>query len=276
MEKVTDWVRLWRELVEVQPPRVWKKGRAGKKRTEAPKGAASIERRWVKPDSGWNFILSQLDANPDATVLDIGAGTGAWAVLLAQHARQVTAVEVLPVMIEALEENLAAEGITNVEIVRGAWPEVPVAPHDFTLCSHGIYGSPDLPAFIRRMVEVTRRTCFLVMRVPTADGVMAEAATHIWGQPYDSPNFQVAYNVLLQMGIYPNVLMEGTGIWRPWTNASLEEALDKVKRRFGLGESHEHDPFLMDLLRQRLNYEEGQYVWPAGARSALVYWDVAQ
>ena len=103
---------------------------------------------------------------------------------------------------------------------------------------------------------------------------MAEAATRIWGHPYDSPNFQVAYNVLLQMGIFPNVLMENTGLWKPWVSASLEDALSEMKRRFGLGPVGEYDDFLMELLRRRLTFEAGQYVWPRSVRSALVYWNV--
>jgi hypothetical protein len=103
---------------------------------------------------------------------------------------------------------------------------------------------------------------------------MAEAAMRIWGHPHDSPNFQVAYNVLMQMGICANVLMENSGLWDPWTSASFEAALDEVKRRFGLGPVSEYDDFLTDLLRRRLTLVDGQYVWPRGVRSALVYGDV--
>jgi hypothetical protein len=68
--------------------------------------------------------------------------------------------------------------------------------------------------------------------------------------------------------------MEDTGLWRPWTHDSLEEAVAEVKRRFGLPEVSEHDAFLRDLLQRRLDQRDGQWVWPRGVRSALVYWDV--
>jgi SAM-dependent methyltransferase len=281
MEKATDWIGLWRELVEAQ-----EKIRAARKRAQARKDDAwttkarsldaKLRRRWAKPDSSRQTVIAALRAAPASTVLDIGAGTGAWACLLARHVRLVTAVEPSPAMIEVMEENLAAEGIENVEIVRGAWPDVTVATHDFSLCSHSMYGYPDLPFFIERMVAFTHKTFFLVLRAPLADGVMAEAAMRIWGQPHDSPNFQVAYNALLQMGLYPNVLMEDAGVWRPWTSTSLEEALTRVKRKFGLGSPSEHDGFLEELLRRRLTWRNGQYEWPGGMRSALVYWDVTQ
>jgi hypothetical protein len=42
--------------------------------------------------------------------------------------------------------------------------------------------------------------------------------------------------------------MEETGLWEPWGSANPEEAVAKVKRRFGLGERSEYDAFLHDLM----------------------------
>jgi SAM-dependent methyltransferase len=278
LEKITDWNSLWRELVEI-------KSRSRKRdvgaepvtdvwRAKVHEFDEGVNRRWAKPDSSRAFILSQLDAN--STVLDIGAGTGAWSIFLARRARHITAVEPSPAMIETMRENLAAEGITNVAIVQGAWPDVPVESHDFSLCSHAMYGYPDLPAFIARIVACTRRMCFLLLRAPTLDGVRAKGAQHIWGHPLDSPNFTIAYNILLQMGIYANVLMEDTGLWEPRTSASLQDALSDLQRHFGLNGNGEHDEYLMELLRRRLTWHtlRGLYVWPREVRSALVYWTV--
>jgi SAM-dependent methyltransferase len=278
MEKLTDWSSLWRELVEI-------KARGRKKdvsaepatdvwRARARKFNESIKRRWIKPDSSRTFILSQLDAG--STMLDIGAGTGAWAVFLARRARHVTAVEPSPAMVEIMRENLADEGVTNATIIQGAWPDVAVEPHDFSLCSHAMYGCPDFAVFVERMIACTRRMCFLILRAPTLDGVRVEAAQHIWGHPHDSPNFTIAYNILLQMGICANVLLEDTGLWEPRTSDSLEDALSDLQRHFGLNGNNEHDEYLMALLRRRLAWDasHGEYVWPCELRSALVYWQV--
>jgi SAM-dependent methyltransferase len=278
MERITDWNSLWRELVEIKSHS--RKRDAGAEsqadvwHAKARSFDESVKRRWAKPDSSREFILSQFDA--DSTVLDIGAGTGAWTVLLARRVRQVTAVDLSEAMLKAMQENLVAEGITNVKTVQGAWPDVSVEPHDFALCFHAMYGCLDLPAFIARMVACTRRMCFLMLRAPTLDGVRAEAAQHIWGHPLDSPNFTIAYNILLQIGIYANVLMEDTGLWEQRTSASLEDAFSDMKRHFGLNGNSEHDGYLMDLLRRRLTWHasRNQYVWPREVRSALVYWTV--
>ncbi len=276
MEKFTDWNGLWRELVEIKARSRRTKPSAKPQddiwADRAIEFREGVKRRWARPDSSREFILSQIDA--DSTVLDIGAGTGAWCALLSRRAKHVTAVDPSGSMIEVMRESLAAENILNVTIVEGSWPHVSVEPHDFSLCSHAMYGYPDLAGFVRQMVACTRRMCFLLLRAPSLDGVRAEAAQHIWGQPLDSPNFTIAYNVLVQIGIYANVLMENTGLWKPRTSSSLEEALRSMKHFMGLNESTEYDEYLKGLLRRRLVWKGRKYVWPPEVRSALVYWQV--
>ncbi len=265
MARGIDWIELWSELVGVQTTE--------RERGDKPKDVhASANRRWAKPDSTVDFVIRAVAAVPDASVLDIGAGKGSWAIRLSPHARHITALDSSPTMIEAMRENLSAEGIKNIDIVQASWPDVEVAPHDFTLCSHAMYASRKLPAFIRRMEKVTRRTCFLMLRAPVPDGVMTQAAMQVLGHPYDSANFQVCYNAMLQMGIFANVLIADSGLWSPWKSPSLEAALADVKRRLGLTGS-EHDEYLIALLRRRLMPEDGQYVWPRDTRSVLVYWN---
>jgi hypothetical protein len=80
---------------------------------------------------------------------------------------------------------------------------------------------------------------------------------------------------LLQMGIFPNVLMEEPASWEPWMHNSLDEAFVEIKQRFRLGDKTEHDEFLLDLLKRRLTLQEGKYVWPQGMRTALIFWRVS-
>ncbi len=281
MQTVTNYASLSRELAETHAKH-WNKeqGLDPHRDPDAWRDKARgyyehVLRRWEKPDSSRTFVVNWLDSHPGSTAIDIGAGPGAWTLLMAQHARSVTAVDPSESMLEVLKENAAAAGLKNVHVVHAPWPDAQVEKHDASLCFHAMYASSDLPAFVSRMVSVTCKTCFLGLRAPTRDGLAAQIARRVWGHDYDSTNFQVAYNVLLEMGIYANVLMEDSGLWEPWTSPSLEDALKETKRRFGLLENTEHDPWLQGLLKERLTFDGNQYVWPRGVRSALVYWDVA-
>lgn len=277
MGEMIDWLGLWRELVERRDWRFQPGGAASRTdhwSDKAKEFDSHVRRRRGQPDSSRAFMISLLDAMPGSTVLDIGAGTGKWAIQLARHAKRVTALEPSPTMLELLRKNIAAEGLTNIEVVQGEWPQVPVAVHDVSLCSHAMYGSPDLKGFIDAMQAATRHTCVLLLRAPRLDGVMGQASQHIWGHPYDSPDWQVAFNALVQMGIFANVLMEEPAHWEPWIHASLDDALADTKRRLGLDREARHDEYLRDLLRRRLSFEDGQYVWPQDMRTALVFWRV--
>ncbi len=277
MQTMPNWANLWKELVELNDH--WGESQENledhwKKKAQA--FSHDIEKRWSsRPDSSRDFLVSKLRGIPEATLVDVGAGTGAWAILAARHTASVTAVDRSPGMIEVMRENLDKAGISNVQIVQGAWPDVEVAPHDFSLCSHAMYSALDLPAFIRKMVAVTRRTCFLLIRAPALDALMAEFARMVLGHPHDSPNFVIAYNTLIEMGIYANVLTEDTGLWKGWKNDSLEDALADVKRRLGLKGNSTYDATIYRRLKEELTYVDGKYVWPPGVRSALIYWDVA-
>jgi SAM-dependent methyltransferase len=278
VETVPNWLTLWQELVEARargrekahedpPSDVW--------RARARAYHEKVQQRWQEPDSSRDLIAADLDRHPGETVLDVGAGTGAWTVFLAPRVRHVTAVDPSPAMLDVLRENIAAARLDNVTVVEGAWPNVDVDPHDVVLCAHALYGVADFAAFVERMVAGARRRCYMLLRIPIPGSVMAQAAHHVWGQPYDSPNFQVAYNALWQLGIFANVRMEDSGLWEPWTNASLDEALADVKRRFDLVDDPTHDAFLRDLLARHLRErKDGSVIWPRGTRSALVYWDI--
>ncbi len=277
MEKITDWIALWKELVENQGP-FWNRKKRSKENTDKWKDRAKVfdarvRERWKKPDPHRKFLISMLSSIENPTVLDIGAGTGAWAILMSEYAKKVTAVEPSESMRKILRENLEKGGITNVEILDGSWPLKEVESHDFTLASHSVYGCEDLPGFINAMTKATRCTCFMLLRAPDHDGLMATAANRIWGHPYDSPNFQVAFNAMIQMGMFPNVLMEEKGMWPGWTSRNFDDAFERIGSRFAVERGSEHGEFLMDLLKKKLNEDNGRIHWPAELRTALLYWD---
>lgn len=239
----------------------------------------STFKNWLKNDGktqipSRDFLAKTLQENRGSTILDIGAGTGAWSEFLAPYAKQVTALEPSEAMRGILNEKIEFKKIDNIKIEEGNWPGINIEPHDYLLASHSMYGETDFEAFIKKMILSTQKTCFLVLKVLFADTIMAKASQRILGQPFDSPCFQIAYNALLQMDIYPNVLMETDNLQDPWFNNSIDEAMDEIKNRMDINNTHEHDHYLTSLLQTELVERDGKFFWPVGNRSALVYWDV--
>ncbi len=273
MRREPDWLTLWAELVDMQQR--W--------RDRRPKGDAwagraqgyrqRVKQRWMAPDSSREIVCSWLD--PEVSILDIGAGSGSWSALFANTGARVSALEPSAAMREALADTLAEEGASGVTVLPAAWPGAEVEPHDVVFCSHAMYGCRDLEAFVRAMERAATRRCALLLRVPVRDAPMAQAARLVLGHPHDSPNFAVAYNALLQLGIVPHVHVEDRGPWGAWTHATLEGALADLGGRLGLDPGpSDHDQGLEAILRQHLVQTEEGWRWPPTVQSALVWWEV--
>ncbi|MBI4282821.1 MAG: methyltransferase domain-containing protein [Chloroflexi bacterium] len=267
-----DWAELWRELiVRNRRPEAASDPEAERRREgRAAHFDAAVKRKEEEhPDTLLNFVLDRL--RPGDTVLDIGAGTGHFAIPLAKSGYSVTAVEPSPSMAAFLLKNAAADGLTNIHLVDVRWEDVEVEPHDVAFCSHAMYGSQDLVGFVRKMERNARQTCYMSMRMPSHDGVIRELCRRIYGQPHDSPNFLVGYNVLYQMGIYANVVIEP--YVRCWTDDSLDGAFLRARRHLRIRNTTEYDDMIREVLAQRLTFRDGQYHWPDGMRSAMAWWE---
>ncbi len=267
--KEMSWLKLWEELVTTSAH--WGRGRREGESDAWEQRAQDfnerVKKKQARPDILRDFVISRL--TPTDTVLDIGAGTGAWVIPMAQVAQWVTAIDPSSAMLAILRENIAAAGLTNVDIVEARWEDAEVSPHQVALCSHASYGSPDLAGFVDKMERLAHR-CYLVLRLPTLQGIMAELCRLVKGHSHDSPNFIVAYNALLEMGRLPNALLEKS--LRLWSDQSVEDAVERAKTHLLLTDST-YDEAFRDILARRLELRDGLYYWPDGMRSGLIWWD---
>ena len=73
------------------------------------------------------IMTELLDLDPEDTVLEIGTGSGYQAAILAELARKVYSIEVIPELVDVARKALIAEGYRNIELRCGdgalGWPE---------------------------------------------------------------------------------------------------------------------------------------------------------
>lgn len=274
---IVNYVQLWRDLVRLGEERRNRKTKTSSADQWHGKAAVFDQRvneRWQQLDSSRAFVLQTLTEFPDSTVMDIGAGSGAWISLMSPFAKTITAIDPSESMLSQLNQRVEEEKLMNVNIVKGCWPEVKVDRHDICFCSHAMYGAEDFLTFISAMQAITNKRIILLIRAPDEEGLMSQAMKLVWGHPYDSPNYQIAMQILWGMGIFPNVIMEEDHLWKPWSHSSLEDALTEMKNRLGLFDSQEWDEKLRGLLASNLVYQSGEFKWPSALRTALLYWDI--
>ena len=89
-------------------------------------------------------ILQDLKIQKNERVLEIGAGSGYMAALLAHRAHHVVTLEIHPELAEMARENLGSAGVTNVTVRQadGAAGNIPDGPFDVIVLSGSVAGVP--------------------------------------------------------------------------------------------------------------------------------------
>lgn len=110
-------------------------------------------------------VLQELAVKKHESVLEIGAGSGYMAALLAHRAQHVLTVDIKPELAELARTNLAANGVLNAEVATGdgarGWPTA--APYD-VICVSG--GLPVLPQEMLEQLKIGGRLAAFVGVAP--------------------------------------------------------------------------------------------------------------
>lgn len=240
-----DWNRIWRE--------------SRQRRTCKAKGshdwdrkAASFARR-NRQSAYIDRLLTIINPEPGATVLDVGCGPGTLAIPLAGRVRQVTALDFSARMLEELAAGAAAAGVGNITTVRGAWeddwPALGLVPHDIAVASRSL-AVDDLETALRKLDAFARRRVYLTDRVgagPFDPEVFAAV-----GRPFEpGPDYIITVNLLYRLGIHARV--DFIPAEYSATYASREEAVDSLAwmlEELQPGEAEKFEAYLAARLRR--------------------------
>ena len=89
-------------------------------------------------------MLQDLQVKPTDRVLEIGAGSGYMAAMLAACAERVVTLEIDPDLVEFARENLRSAGVTNADVrqANGALDPIPDGPFDVIVLSGSVAEVP--------------------------------------------------------------------------------------------------------------------------------------
>ena len=127
-------------------------------------------------------LLQDVTVKKHESVLEIGTGSGYMAALLAHRARHVTTVEISPELKALAEQNLAANGVTNVtvELGDGAQGWTKGAPFDVIVVSGSL---PELPEALLKQLKVGGRLAVIIGQAPA---MKAQLVTRTGEAGYDT------------------------------------------------------------------------------------------
>ncbi len=275
-------------LIDIDWNEVWKT-QMQRNRGASPTPGRDCARIWDSKKSAQKFwdtsqenkdrvkkTIAGTDINFDSRVLDIGAGPGSLAIPFAQKVAHVTAVEPAEGMVSVLRENMTEQEVENITLVQKRWEDVDVKadlqpPYDVVMASFSL-GMHDIRGAIEKMMDASNKYVYLYHFAGEAhwDRQSRELWPKLHGKEYHpGPKSDVLYNVLYQMGIYPN--MRTFRLQHNQRFDSLEEALDNLRPQYQIA-TDEQESILRDHLGRVLKEENGSLVLPVASIRVKVWW----
>ncbi len=203
---------------------------------------------------------------PEDTLLDIGAGVGAFSVPLAKRVKWVTALEPSLAMAEELENYAKKEGVPNITIIQELWGEVSVEPHDIML----IANTPVVKnrEALKSVIKKATRLVILVMSMPDENKFFFKELYPIIFKREYTPKIDLkeVFSILDDSKIRYNVKEVKYNFDQPFGN--LEEAVEFWKEYMVL---ENYEDFLKKFLEKRLEKDGDGFRYPL-KNSALVIW----
>ena len=273
---VIDWNEIWnRELIDHW--KVYGK-RSGAGQWHSRSAARKYwERTQKKHRHRIDDIIRDLNVSPSSRILDIGAGPGIISIPLANKVSHITAVDPSPGMISVLDEKASELGISNIHSLQKYWEDVQpskdlLLPYDIVIASLSL----DM-LNIRQALEKMDRVCSKAVYLywfagePSWETHTRKLMPLLHGTSYSPfPKSDILFNVLYQMGIYPNISKTTYHYIEKYE--SSKEALSHYRNYFRVS-TPEQEQVLNNYLTAILKQEDDGYTSSSYATCLKIWWE---
>ncbi|MDQ6750062.1 MAG: class I SAM-dependent methyltransferase [Actinomycetota bacterium] len=145
-------------------------------------------------------------AGPSSTVVDVGAGTGRFALPLATDVKHVTAIDPSEGMLTILRREAGELGVANLTAIHSSWEQATDVTADIVFSAFVLTLVRDAPAFLTKLEAAAGSHVFLCLGAYSADAVLDPLWRHFHGAPRTpGPSYLDAVAVLRELGIAPEV-----------------------------------------------------------------------
>lgn len=216
------------------------------------------------------FLKLRQVVTPDTTVLDVGAGTGRFALALAPYAQSIIAIEPNTAMLNYLKHDATEEGLTTISALHSRWQDVSTdLTADIVVCSHVLYPLWDVDTFVTKLRSATRKACYIYMRAVHFDSSTSPLWKHFHGdERHPAPGYIHALDILFEMGIYADVeIVRMPGVLR---YPSLDVATEELLEQLILSDDGQTRHELQTLLETWLIERDGVLVPPVDTQTCAI------
>jgi SAM-dependent methyltransferase len=231
------WEKEWQAVIDRSPLRRRARDSEKVKLKRWNKMAADFAERTggSQKESERRNVIERLQKQnllqPGATVLDIGAGPGYWASVIAEIAGHVTALEPSDGMADILEKRIVSEKINNITIDRRTWQSVDLDKDEWHKAFDLVFASMtpgiDGPETLRKMMAASREGCYFSA---FSGAGWRDQYAELWQTLFnesigDQPNEIIyPFNLVYAMGFRPRLEFS---YWTRNDEWRVDEAIDK-------------------------------------------------
>nr|WP_319373478.1 class I SAM-dependent methyltransferase [uncultured Methanobacterium sp.] len=259
-----DWNDLWNQSLKNLP----KKNNPESWDNIAPKFS-----QWMEKDDYPKKILSRIIIHPNDSVLDIGCGSGAITIPLAQNAKTVIAMDISGKMLEILTEQAEKSGLENINTLNKRIEDVTseeVGEHDVIVASRSLNGVANIQEELEKINKIAQKYVFITLWGVDNRKFEREMAELLGRESHSHPDYIYVYNILHQMGIYANVEMLECNTRNYYS--TLEEALDRLRWRIGDLNEDEESILREYLEKAMIKNPDGTIAFANGKADWVLIW----
>jgi hypothetical protein len=261
-----DWAERWRDLV-TRRAAAGEGGHPGEHRRSDywDHRAASYAR--ITRDRNDSFLrVVEPYLSPGKTLIDVGAGAGRHSVPLAERLEWVTAIEPSEGMRAQIPHR------DNMTVIASTWQDADVAPANFVICCHVLYGIEEPVPFIAKLQASARERVFVMMREGSFPHPATQLRQRMLGVPdLPIPQFSDLFMLLMQMGIAPDVSFVRYPVFNRY--GDMDEALADARMLVGAGWD---EAKARTLLEEMLTKDGDELVIDSGvALAGIAHWQPA-
>lgn len=213
-----------------------------------------------------------MDISKEDSVLDLGCGEGSITIPLSNIANNITAIDSSKNMLKILKEKCEKKDISNIETIEEKLEEVTleqVDKHDIVLLSRSINGIYEIKETLENINKIANKYVYITIFGPN-NWKFEKDFYKIINKENDFAPYNYLFNILIDMGIYPNV--ENLNIKTTRKYKSIEDAMKNGKWNVDNFTDHEKQQLYDYLDKNLIKNEKGQLENPNDKSDWVLIW----